>query len=316
MYHMGHDTTGGVRADHPDGMTARWRGQAGRLEVWYATLTDPATGTGFWLHTELVAPSNGDAPFIHGWAAVFPPADAPVWDRFGPTPAEGALPPNALVGSAGSLTWELTQSSTGGPPLHTFPRYAWERELLPAAQIVPAPAATYDGVFGVGERRFQLDGARGASARIYGHGNARRWGWLHADLGGGDVLEVVAAVSTRPGLSALPPLTFLQLRVDGRDLPRDPLLGAPLLRARLGLPDWRVRGLISPSRRVAVQVHQAPARSVAIGYSDPDGATATCHNSEVADAHVRLERLGSRGWCLEREWHVEGTAHAEVGLRP
>src|SRR6476619_6684082 len=172
MYHMSHDTTAGVPADHPEGMTARWRGQAGRLEVWYTTITDRATGTGFWLHTELVAPTTGDVAFLLGWAAVFPPDEAPVWERFGPAPADGALPPDELVGSAGRLSWELTRTSAGGPPLHTFPRYAWERELLPAAQIVPAPAATYDGFFDVGERRLQLDGAQGASARIYGHGNA------------------------------------------------------------------------------------------------------------------------------------------------
>ncbi len=143
----------------------------------------------------------------------------------------------------------------------------------------------------MGSRTFTLAGARGASARIYGHGNARRWGWLHADLGDGDVLELVSAVSTRPGLSALPPLTFLQLPLDGQDLPRDPLFPAPLLRAQLGLPSWRVHGLIS-RRRLDVRVQQ------------------------VASADIRLEKLGRGGWRLEREWHLDKTAHAEIGLRP
>jgi hypothetical protein len=292
---------------------ARWRGQPGRLEVWYTTLTDPVTGTGFWLHTELVAPTTGDAAFVHGWAAVFPPDGPPVWERFGPEPF--ADTPSELAGATATLSWQLRQTATGAP-LHTFPRWAWERELLPAAQVVPAPSATYDGTFAVGERVFALAGARGASARIYGHGSARRWGWLHADLGGDDVLEVVSAVSTRPGLSALPPLTFLQLRLDGQDLPRDPLAGAPLLRAQLALPEWRVRGLLSPRHRISVRVRQDPERSVAIGYTDPDGETATCHNSEVASALIRLDRLGSRGWRVERTWHLDGTAHAELGLRP
>jgi hypothetical protein len=293
----------------------RWRGQPHRLEVWYTTLTDPVTGTGFWLHTELVAPSDGSAAFVRGWAAVFPVDAAPTWERFGPVPAQ-ALPPDELTGTAGALSWQLTRRPDGGAPLHTFPRWAWERELLPAAQVVPTPTASYDGLFTAQGRAFPLAGARGASARIYGHGNARRWAWLHADLGAGDVLEVVSAVSTRPGLSALPPMTFLQLRVDGRDLPRDPALTAPLLRARLALPTWQVRGLIAPRRRLSVRVHQDPDRSVAVGYTDPDGATATCHNSEVADAEVRLEQLGRSGWRVEREWHLAGTAHAEVGLRP
>jgi hypothetical protein len=287
---------------------SRWRGQPGRLEVWYTTLTDPVTGTGFWLHTELVAPTGGQPAHVHGWAAVFPPDATPVWRRFGPTPAAGALPPSE----------QLRQTTTGGPALFTFPRWVWERELLPASQVVPAPVATYDGSFTAGDRVYALHGATGASARIYGHGSARRWGWLHADLGGGDVLELVAAVSTRPGLSALPPLTFLQLRVDGRDLPRNPLATAPLLRARLGLPEWRVGGLVDVvgRRRISVRVQQDPERSVAVPYTDPDGATATCHNSEVASAQVRLDRWGRGGWAPERQWHLDGTAHAEIGLRP
>ncbi|MZE54179.1 hypothetical protein GTY86_23490, partial [Streptomyces sp. SID5770] len=58
-------------------MASRWKGEAGRTEVWYTTATDPATGTGLWLHHELVAPTDGTAPYAHGWAAVFPP-DQPV----------------------------------------------------------------------------------------------------------------------------------------------------------------------------------------------------------------------------------------------
>jgi hypothetical protein len=297
-------------------ITSKWRGAAGRLEVWYTTLTDPRTGTGFWLHTELVAPTDGTAAFVHGWAAVFPLDAAPTWERFGPGPVGGSV--NELSGATAGMSWDLRLVESGGLPLFTFPKYAWERGFLPAAQIVPVPAATYDGTVTVGDQLFSLTGARGASARIYGHGNARRWGWLHADLGDGDVLEVVSAVSVRPGLRLLPPLSFLQLRVDGRDLPRDPLLGAPLLRASLGLPSWRVHGVIDPlgRRRIDVRVTQDPTRSVAVGYTDPDGATATCHNSEVATAEVRLEKLGRRGWQLEREWLLDRRAHAEIGVRP
>jgi hypothetical protein len=290
----------------------RWRGEAGRLEVWYTTLTDPVTRTGFWLHSELVAPRDGEA-FLHGWAAVFPPDVAPTWARFGPSPVPDEV--DELVGEAGGLSWKLQQVDGLGGPLYTFPRYVWEHGLLPAAQVVPVPAASYAGTVALDGTTWELDGARGASARIYGHGNAKRWGWLHADLGGGDALEVVAAVSTRPGLSLLPPLTFLQLRLDGRDWPRDPLLAAPLLRARLGLPTWTVGGILG-RRRVRVEVTLDPLRTVQIGYEDPDGATATCHNSELASAHVRLDRLGPTGWDLEREWLLDGTAHAEVGVRP
>ncbi len=191
----------------------RWRGQSGRLEVWYTTITDPATGTGVWMHHELVAPADGGEPRAHGWAALFPPGEAPLFGRHGPDvwmPSSGyrcasaEVTPRSLSGGAGELTWDLA-SRGGGEPLYTFPRWAWRRELLPSAQIVPVPGAVFDGTVRYGDRVLELVGAPGATARIYGHGNGERWAWLHADLGGGDVCEVVAAVPARRVLRRLPP---------------------------------------------------------------------------------------------------------------
>ncbi|HET6212805.1 MAG TPA: hypothetical protein VFE14_08040 [Micromonosporaceae bacterium] len=312
-------------------MRQRWRGQRGRLEVWYTTVTDPATGTGLWLHHELVAPQRGAAAYGHGWAAVFPPGAPPRLARFGPLPwpatprrradedifaVDGVtLTPNRLAGKAGELAWDLV-ARTGGSPLYTFPRWAWRRELLPAAQIVPMPTAAFAGTVHIGDAGLVLTDAPGATGRIYGHGNARRWGWLHADLGGGDVLEVVAAVSTRPGLRLLPPLPMVRLRLRGVEWPPgDPLLAAFGFHARLGLPEWTVRGR-SGDMRLRVSVTLPPERTVAVDYVDPDGEPATCHNSEAASATIVLERIEGRHWLLERRWELDATAHAEVGSRP
>ncbi|MBV8984778.1 MAG: hypothetical protein JO248_10100 [Acidimicrobiia bacterium] len=63
----------------------RWRGQRHRLEVWYATFTDPATGDGYWLHHEIVAPTDPAAqPYAHGWFSRFPANGEPSTQRFGP----------------------------------------------------------------------------------------------------------------------------------------------------------------------------------------------------------------------------------------
>ncbi|MFC4946348.1 hypothetical protein [Pseudonocardia sp. GCM10023141] len=306
--------------------TSRWRGQPGRLEVWYSTFTDPATGTGVWIHHELVAPAGGGPAQALGWAAVFPPGERPLHGRFGPQDAPAlrdaqvfaatdvALEPGLLRGVAGDVSWELRERG-GGAPLHTFPAWSWRREWLPAAHLVTAPGATFDGSIRYAGRELRVEQAVGASARIYGHGNAQRWAWLHADLGGGDVLEIVTAVSRRPGLRALRPLTFLRLRVGGREWPaRDQLLAALRYTAHIDLPAWWVSGRFG-DRRIRVRVHQDAQATLALDYADPDGAPAVCRNSERADALVVLERRTGRTWVTEREWHLDGTAHAEVGTR-
>jgi hypothetical protein len=138
---------------------------------------------------------------------------------------------------------------------------------------------------------------------------------LHADLGGGDVLEVVAATARRPVMRNLPPLPLVQLRIDGHDWPRDPLAVAPLLRAHIEDHAFRIHGIVG-RQRLDVSVRLAPERCVTVGYVDPDASTATCLNSEAADATVRIDRLTTRGWTQSRSWTLDGTAHAEIGTRP
>ncbi|MFD0532200.1 hypothetical protein ACFQ1I_45670 [Kitasatospora arboriphila] len=233
---------GSREADRP--WAPRWDGRPGRTEVWYTTLTDPTTRTGVWLHHELVAPTDGSPARVHGWIALFPPEGPVEHARFGPEPwpprrpfssasasASDAASASAaaadagarhLRGTAGPYTWDLTEHPAG-EPLYTFPRWAWHHGGLPAAQMLPAAASRYTGTIDRPGGVLHLDGALGATARIHGHGNAERWAWLHADLGHGDVLEIVAAVSRKPVLDRLPPLVFLRLRHRGRTWPRTAL---------------------------------------------------------------------------------------------
>jgi hypothetical protein len=301
----------------------RWRGQPHRLEVWYATFTDPRSGDGYWLHHEVVAPDEGTA-FAHGWCAIFPAADRPRAERFGPAApdadttawfsAAGAhVDGEALRGRAGDLGWDLVYVD-GSDPLYTFPAWSWEKEVLPASQIVPFPTARFSGSMAIGDTVVELDEAVGALARIYGHGNAERWAWLHADLGGGDVLEVVAGAPRKRGPISVPPVPLVQLRLGGVDWPDDSVKAAPRARAQVGLPRWTVK-VVSGHRRLLVDVTLPPEASVALGYTDPDGATATCTNSERADADIVVQRWDD-GWHDDRRWSLRGTAHAEVGTRP
>lgn len=314
----------------------QWRGQPGRLEVWYATFTDEASGLGGWVHVETVAPTEGGAPYAHGWTAVFP-ADGPaVVERFGPSPVVPAAPDvwcrvgaadhgpgwatvgpavgaddatAQLQGAAGSLAWDL-QTADSSRPVYTLPRTAWDRHLLPAAQVVPQPSALVRGTVTVGGQARAVQGP-GALARIYGHGSAQRWGWLHAPLGDGAALEIVTATARRAALRRLPPLALVQLRLPGEpDWPRRPLLAAVRFHTTLRADGFTVTGRVG-GRRLTVEVDLPIEPRVALSYADPDGAAATCTNSERASARITVTDRGG-----ERRWALDGTAHAEVGTRP
>lgn len=99
-------------------------------------------------------------------------------------------------------------------------------------------------------------------------------------------------------------MAFLPFRIDGKDWPASPL---PSLRIRttLGPRHRQLEGRIG-GRRVLIRVDQPPDRCVSLRYTDPDGATAVCTNTEQADIDLEMDH---------RHWSVPGTGHAEVGLR-
>jgi len=327
-----------------------WKGEPGRLEVTYATVSDPVSGAGLWWHQEIVAPTTDQqrAPYQHGWIALFPPQGQPVLERFEASlqPSQDqvrgemapgiALVPEHLAqgmgngspseptqvrieGSAGRVAFDLT-ARDASKVLWTFPRWSWFTGKLPGSQCVPMPSALFSGVVTLDGEPFVSwpegapDRGRGGLARIFGHGSAKRWCWLHADLGGSDVLEVVAAVPKAPGLDKLPPMPLVQMRYQGTDWPRDPLVAAPLMKARIGQEGFQVKGAIG-RRRVTIEVELPKERCVSVGYEDPDGSTATCMNSERASVEVLLERRKAK-WETEARWNLDGTAHAEIGSRP
>jgi len=107
----------------------RWRGEAGRMEVWYATLSDPATHAGLWVHYEIVAPTTGEAPFGHGWVTFFPADNSPCTERFGPAPVQPSSDQwfsaagveatlDGFTGRARTFAWDLRWKDTTPHPGH------------------------------------------------------------------------------------------------------------------------------------------------------------------------------------------------------
>lgn len=313
-----------------DPLSRRLRGRKGRVETWYVTFTDPVTGAGFWLHGEIFSPAS-EGRFMtrkarvmtHGWCVIFDKDKPPHLERYGPeafdagsaalSSASAVFAKGVLKGRAGELAWNLAWKD-GSPPLFTFPRWTWETEFLPGAQIVAAPSMVIDGEVYDGERVITLRGAHGAFGRIFARGHAKRWVWLHADLGGGDVLEIVAAQSRHGIFHRLGLLGLIALRRNGEVWPRQNLSAALRgFKIEVSPLGWTLSGA-HEGRRIAVAVDLPEGSSVAVDYDDPDGTRRRCTNSELASAWITLEKRESGGWVLDAEWTIKGTAHAEIGV--
>lgn len=307
----------------------RWRGQAGRIETWYATFTDSARGDGYWLHGERVSPAKkGQAAFVRGWVARFPSdGSEPRCEHFGPEPQivsrdGGALlharsahfDADILTGKTKGFSWQLHLRHEGAP-LYTFPRWIWENEFLPGCQAVPSPQTVFSGTIRDGDTVIALDGARGAYGHVYARSHAVRWAWLHADLADGVVIEVVAALGKSFFLNALGPLVFLRLRQNGVDWPRRPLCAA-LFGFKAEISDenqWSVSGR-AQGRFIRVDVKLPSERCLVMDYEDPAGLKTKCRNSERATACVTIE-TAKDGALASESWELDGLAHAEIGWR-
>ena len=182
----------------------RWRGKAGRLEVWYATLSDPQAraGCGFTgrrsprrgasMPTRTAGPPGFRRTGRH--LAIRPRAGF-AGLRTGEVRRRRRFEPRG--GRARSLAWEVTWKDTGRPS--TLPRPAWERELLPSAPVVPGrtPTADLAGSLSVDDAVHQMDGWRGGVAHIYGHGDASHF-FVMPSLGGSVVVKRCPPSHTRP----------------------------------------------------------------------------------------------------------------------
>ena len=142
----------------------RWDGGPGHYEVWYLTLTDPATGIGVWLRYTLLAPLDGAAE-----CALWLVAMAPDGDRFARKATFPAAEPRGRRDDPFALTLggaDLSDRGAAG---------AIERRRV-GAVVGAAPAALRARPPAPRARRSRQDRARPPARRPrgLGHRAARR----------------------------------------------------------------------------------------------------------------------------------------------
>jgi hypothetical protein len=314
----------------------RWDGAPGHYEVWFVTLTDPASGIGVWIRYTVHAPDDEPAE-----TALWLLAMAPDGDRFA---RRATFPATELV-----ATTEPFRASLGGADLSDRGaagavedgawELSWEPRLAPyelvhplarragiAQTVVVLAHADLEiaGTVRLDQRTLALDGVRGAQAHVWGSRHAARWAWAHCnDLRGLDgaprpdtFVDAISAYAQRGGRE-LGPATPVVGRFGGEDFVATTPLAVVRAPSRFGLDTWRFEA--QAGRRKVVAEVDAPRETLAgVTYHDPDGRPAYCYNSEVASMRLfvwdRTAR-GRFGWTLRDTLVADGRAHFEYGQR-
>ncbi|HZU61347.1 MAG TPA: hypothetical protein VE983_10295 [Solirubrobacteraceae bacterium] len=317
----------------------RWDGRAGHYEVYYLTLTDPATGVGVWIRYTMLAPLDGREPTCALWLATMDPRDGaqPVQARKQTFPigqlqsraepfelriGEAILTDGSMKGAFHDVAWELSWAPA---PSFRAPVAPWLHAagLAHTALVLPQVDASIDGWVKLGQERLELGQARGGQAHLWGSKHATRWAWAHcndlctpAGEPVGDLLfDGVSAVVTRFG-RRVGPSTPVVGQVGRRQFESTSPVRILANRSRFGLEGWRFEAA-DGSHRLFAEVRPSRDQLVGVTYEDPDGEKAYCYNSETASVRLEVYERSRRtmGWRASGTFLSVGRCHFEYGQR-
>jgi hypothetical protein len=306
----------------------RWDGSPGHYEVHYLTMTDPATGTGLWIRSTILAPTAGDATCSLWFIATTrdgPPvarkATFPI-DRlqasaepFSLCIAGAELTDRGYRGAFEDVAWDLRWEPGRGydhvDPLLRRAKLATTVLTLPHGDIAIEGTVTLPG----GELR--LDGVHGGQAHLWGSKHSSRWAWAHCgDLQTPDgepapdaFLDGVSVIVNRFGRE-IGPSTPVVGRLFGRDFLATSPLRVARAPSRFALTSWTFEAR-DGDRRVLGEVDAPRASLAGVTYTDPDGDRAYCYNSEVASMRLAV----FDGDRFEGTLSSHGRAHFEYAQR-
>jgi hypothetical protein len=310
----------------------RWNGRPGHYEVYYLTLTDPATGVGFWVRYTLLAPDQGAASCALWFLAMDPASGITARKEAFPIAELSALAdPFRLQIGPGSLTDGVAAGELvdAGWSLRWNPGRSYEH-VRPAARpfastilCLPHGDVAFDGRIWFGGRAVDLDGARGAQAHLWGSKHAGAWAWARCGdfrtSGGQRAVDTfVDGVSVRVNrfgreFGAFTPVVG---RIDGEDFNSTMPWRVITNPSSFALLHWRFEAR-GARRKLIGEVHADTRLLAGVTYRDPDGQPAYCYNTETASMRLGVfERTGARsGWRHASTLEAAGCAHFEYAQR-
>lgn len=314
----------------------QWDGGPGHYEVYYLTVTDPATKVGLWIRYTMVAPlpGTGEEPTCSLWFCAMDPAGGVVGrkvsypvsqlvaehDPFRLTLAEATLSDRGMAGSFEDIDWELSWDPApyAYEHVHSILRRA---KIAKTVLTLPHADVAVSGTVRYGGRELVLDGARGGQAHLWGSKHAQRWAWVHCNdfvredgsPASGEFVDGVSVFVPRFGRE-VGPSTPVVGRVRGEDFAS--ISPAAVLRnpSTFSLTEWEFEAR-TRKRKLVGQVSARQEQLVGVTYHDPDGDLAYCYNSETASMRLAVWERGSGGWEQVDTLVADGTAHFEYAQR-
>jgi hypothetical protein len=307
-----------------------WRGERGRYEVWFLTMSAPDGRSGYWIRYTVRAPIVGP-PEPRVWFARFdrddpgrtfginvhPETGSKVLAspdepderfeiRIGESTLSSGRASGTLAGGGHKATWDL-EFATGEPTFRLLPGPLYRGGLAQTKPYTPNPATRFRGTVEVDGEKVTLANAPGQQGHLYGTRHAERWAWAFCGaFEEGDAVFQALSAQGRRGPILTPHLAYGGLRVDGEWI----RLRGVARKPPWGLGWWRLR-LTGKGHRLEGEIRADLKELVRARYLDPDDRPRWCHNSEIASCRLTLFERSGPWWRATRELSSDGTTHAE-----
>jgi hypothetical protein len=319
----------------------QWDGEPGHYEVYYLTLTDPASGVGLWIRYTMVAPlpETGEEATCSLWFMAMDPHNpaanvgrkvsfpvsemtarqSPFELRIGDAVLSDGRMTGALEQDGGRCEWDLRWEPTLPSYGHVHP-FLRRAGIAKTVLFLPHPDVGVSGRVAWDARELDIAAARGGQAHLWGSKHATRWAWVHcSDFGDGvadgSFVDGVSVFVPRFGRE-LGPNTPVVARIGGQDANSISPLAVQRNASEFSPTGWTFEAK-TLRRKLECSVTARPEDLVGVTYHDPDGELAYCYNTEVADMKVQVfERSGPfTEWRRVGELVSDGRAHFEYAQR-
>jgi hypothetical protein len=319
----------------------QWDGRPGHYEVYYLTVTDPATGVGLWIRYTMVAPlkTTGDPATCALWLLAMDPRPQSrgtigrkatfgieqlrsQTDRFELEIGDATLTDRGMAGRFEDVSWELSWEPTLGHYEHVHAALR-RTGIAQTVLVLPHGDVAVRGSVELPGERLTLGDAPGGQAHLWGSKHARRWAWIHCNdfenLDGtparGEMIDGVSVFVSRGGRE-VGPNTPVVGRIMGQDFTSTSPWRVVRNKSTFALTGWRFEA-IDGRRKLIGEVDADRDLLAGVTYHDPDGELAYCYNSEAASMRVhvyeRARRVG--GWAHVQTLTAPGRAHFEYAQR-